>query len=65
MISVRVGDRVRMKYGIPDQRIVGIYPMNHIPSPDRVDVVDWISPNDTGGIGIPLEWVLEVVNDIL
>ena len=61
MISVKVGDRVKMKYGIQDQRIVGVYPMNHIPSPDRVDVTDWISPNDNNFIGIPLEWVLEVV----
>ena len=57
--SFKVGDVVEMHDGIPDQRIVAVYPMNNILSPDRVDVVDATNEiaDNTGCIGIPISWI--------
>ena len=61
-LNLKVGDIVKMKNnGIPDQRIVGVYPMNNIPHKDRVDVTDADKPDYKGYIGIPISWIKEKI----
>ncbi len=62
MIKVKVGDIVMLKDGIGKMKVVGVFPMNMIPSPDRIDVTDVNNPGFRG-IGIPLAWVEYVCED--
>lgn len=60
-LKLRVGDEVEMKFGIPNKRIVAVFPMNRIPAPDRVDVVDANAPDTNSGVGIPGAWIKKKV----
>ena len=59
-MELEVGDVVEMIDFIPNQRIVGVYPMNNIPSPDRVDVQD-LDADDDSYIGVPVSWVKRII----
>lgn len=56
----KVGDIVKMRFGISDQRITSI------PFPDYVNVCDTTETNwrgKRGGVGMPLYWVESVIKE--